>query len=373
MTLLTLARGAVLNSMTDELTPWRIVGPWTLPLIKRIKRNGLKVFSCFHCGGGSTMGYKLAGYEVLGGVEIDKDMMAIYRANHKPAHSYLMGVQDFLKVPIDDLPPALLDLDILDGSPPCSSFSTVGLRDKKWGKKAHFREGQAAQVLDDLFFHFIEIANRLRPKVVIAENVKGMLLGKARGYCKEVLRQFREAGYRPQLFLLNASRMGVPQRRERVFFVASRDDLDMGKLVLRFDEPPIPFSVVDKGDSVKARPMTENARDLWSRTRLGDNFKRAHPTGSCFSHFRVSPYMPCNTLTTTTEKLYHPFIPRSLAGPELIDIQTFPTDYNFGKEKVGYVCGMSVPPLMMQRISLEVGRQWFGVEYDHRRAPVEAA
>jgi DNA (cytosine-5)-methyltransferase 1 len=360
--------------MTDELMPWRIVGPWTLPLIKRIKRNGLKVFSCFHCGGGSTMGYKLAGYEVLGGVEIDKDMMAIYRANHKPVHSYLMGVQDFLKVPTDDLPPALLDLDILDGSPPCSSFSTVGRRHKKWGKKTYFREGQAAQVLDDLFFDFIEIANRLRPKVVIAENVKGMIQGKARGYCKEVLRQFREAGYRPQLFLLNASRMGVPQRRERVFFVASRDDLDMDKLVLRFDEPPIPFSDIDGGDSVKgSAPVSDMMRGLWEKTEIGQNFMGAHPGNSMWSVWKIYPHVPCSTIVSNPSVLYHPFIPRTLSSCEVIAAQSFPTDYDYGKEKIYYVCGMSVPPLMMQRISLEVGRQWFGVEYDHRRAPVEAA
>ncbi len=52
-----------------------ITGPWNLTDLKEVKSNGLKVFSCFHCGGGSTMGYKLAGYEVLGGVEIDPKMM----------------------------------------------------------------------------------------------------------------------------------------------------------------------------------------------------------------------------------------------------------------------------------------------------------
>ena len=324
------------------------------------------------------MGYKLAGYEVLGGVEIDKDMMAIYRANHKPAHSYLMGVQDFLKVPIDDLPPALLDLDILDGSPPCSLFSVANhKREKKWGKLAHFREGQAAQVLDDLFFDFIEIANRLRPKVVIAENVKGMLKGKAKGYCKEVLRKFREAGYRPQLFLLNASRMGVPQRRERVIFVASRSDLEVGKLSLRFDEPPIPFSDIDEGEGAKGiKPLSDFMRSLWVDVPQNDSFAAAHPKGQCWNAKKLASHMPSLTLPSTATAagiITHPTICRSISVGEIISIQTFPTDYNFGKENAGYVCGMSVPPLMMQRISLEVGRQWFGVEYDHRRAPVEAA
>ena len=100
------------------------------------------------------MGYKLAGFDVLGGVEIDPEIMAIYRANHKPKHSYLMGVQQFNNLPLESLPNELKNLDLLDGSPPCSSFSMAGSREKKWGNAHHFREGQARQILDDLFFHF---------------------------------------------------------------------------------------------------------------------------------------------------------------------------------------------------------------------------
>ena len=94
-------------------------GPWNLTDLKKVKPNGMKVFSCFHCGGGSTMGYKLAGFEVLGGVEIDPEMSKIYVKNHNPKYEYLMGVQDFKNIPDKDLPPELFDLDILDGSPPC--------------------------------------------------------------------------------------------------------------------------------------------------------------------------------------------------------------------------------------------------------------
>lgn len=89
-------------------------GPWTLAQMRAgevgLRKNGLKVFSCFHCGGGSTMGYKLAGFDVLGGVEIDPEMMEIYRLNHQPTHSYLMGVQEFGGVPDGELPPELFDL-----------------------------------------------------------------------------------------------------------------------------------------------------------------------------------------------------------------------------------------------------------------------
>lgn len=72
------------------------------------------------------MGYKLAGCDVIGGIEIDPEMMAVYRANHRPRHSYLMGVQEFVKPPNGPIPPELFDLDILEGSPPYSTFSMAG-------------------------------------------------------------------------------------------------------------------------------------------------------------------------------------------------------------------------------------------------------
>ena len=70
------------------------------------------------------MGYKLAGCEVLGCNEIDPRMNKVYVANHKPKYNYLMDIRDFNK--LDDLPEELFHLDILDGSPPCSTFSMAG-------------------------------------------------------------------------------------------------------------------------------------------------------------------------------------------------------------------------------------------------------
>ena len=195
---------------------------WTLKDANFTKDKGT-VFSCFACGGGSTMGYKLAGFDVLGCNEIDPKMMEAYKENHKPKLAYLEPIQTFKLR--KDLPKELYNLDILDGSPPCSSFSMAGNREKDWGKDKKFREGQACQILDDLFFDFIDLANELQPKVVIAENVKGLLLGNAIEYVRRIYREFDKAGYYCQHWLLNASKMGVPQRRERVFFIALRKDL----------------------------------------------------------------------------------------------------------------------------------------------------
>ena len=76
------------------------------------------------------------------------------------------------------------------------------------------------------------------------ENVKGITIGKARGYCNEIIKRFKALGYVPQVFILNAATMGVPQRRERAFFIAQRADLEKPKLKLDFREPQIFFGEV---------------------------------------------------------------------------------------------------------------------------------
>lgn len=130
---------------------------WTLKDTHFTKDKG-KVFSCFSCGGGSTMGYKLAGFDVIGCNEIDGRMMSIYNANHNPRFAFLEPIQEFKQR--EDLPDELYNLDILDGSPPCSTFSMAGCRESAWGKERRFREGQTKQVLDTLFFDFIDLAKK---------------------------------------------------------------------------------------------------------------------------------------------------------------------------------------------------------------------
>jgi DNA (cytosine-5)-methyltransferase 1 len=331
---------------------------WRLADLTPPSDSAPTAFSCFHCGGGSTMGYKRAGFRVLGGVEIDPKMMAMYRANHHPAHSFLMGVQDFAILPDEKIPDALRDLDVLDGSPPCSSFSTSGTRDKDWGEKKVFREGQAAQVLDDLFFHFIAVADRLRPKVVVAENVRGLIIGKARGYVKMIFERFNAAGYDAQLFLLNASAMGVPQRRERTFFIARRRDLALPAIRLEFNGAPIVAGAALAGAAGNGRRLTVEAAALWAKCKAGDHLGTVHRNGSRFSEFKLNEGEVANTVTGNSgAQLMRWDEPRHLSVDEVRRLQTFPVDYDFGKNEPHYVCGMSVPPFMMERVAAEIRTQ----------------
>lgn len=340
---------------------------WTLKDAVFTKDKG-KVFSCFACGGGSTMGYKLAGFDVIGCNEIDPKMMKAYVTNHNPKYSFLEGIQTFKQR--EDLPEELFNLDILDGSPPCSSFSMAGNRESDWGKEKKFREGQAEQVLDTLFFDFIDLAERLQPKVVIAENVKGLLLGEAIEYVRKIYEAFDNAGYYVQHWLLDASKMGVPQRRERVFFVALRKDLagqflenvdlytSVPKLTLEFNEPEIPFGEFADDLDMETKSNTIVSK-YWFKVNEGQSFSVAHEKKSYFGDYKESLTKPLQTIIAEPNHGgWHPFIQRMLNKNELCNGGTYPMDYDFKGIKPKYLIGMSVPPLMTVKIAEQVYNQW---------------
>ncbi|MGL4695196.1 DNA cytosine methyltransferase [Enterococcus larvae] len=335
---------------------------WSLSKLSGIQKNNLKVFSCFSCGGGSTMGYKLAGFDVIGNVEIDPRMMRLYKENHNPKFPFEMSVQEFKVIPDSQLPDELFNLDILDGSPPCSTFSVSGVREKKWGGSFAFKEGQAKQNLDDLFFDFIDIVEKLKPKVVIAENVKGLVTGKARGYVNEIIKKFEAVGYSVQLFLLNAATMGVPQRRERVFFICHRKDLLFSKLSLNFSEAPILYKEIEDNDGKPLNQETETY-NRWLRRRpqdrnLGDITFREVGKDLNFNSVLLHRNRIVPTIASGSHLIKYDK-PESISDGEIIKAQTFPYDYNFLDQNVQYVCGMSVPPIMMKKIAEQIYLQWF--------------
>jgi DNA (cytosine-5)-methyltransferase 1 len=314
---------------------------------KNIQSNNYNVFGTFICGGGSTMGYKLAGFNHLGGVEIDPPIADIYKTNHNPKYLYLEDIRNFVKR--SDIPQELYNLDLLDGSPPCSSFSMAGNREKDWGKSKVFKEGQAQQVLDDLFFEYIELAKKLQPKIVLAENVKGLIQGNAKLYVKRIFKAFDEAGYNVQLFLLNAASMGVPQKRERVFFICQRKDLNLPKLKLEFNEDAIPFS------KVTCNGNDENMSE--SETRYWHLAKQGEAVGKFQTYKKLQLNEVPNTIVASNPH-YHPLEPRRLNYQEEKQIGTYPIDYNFKGLQPRYLIGMSVPPVMTAQIANQIRLQW---------------
>lgn len=315
----------------------------------RIDFHGTKVFTTFSCGGGSSFGYKLAGYDVIAANDIDPQMREVYLANHKPKFYILGGVVDLIE---KDLPPELFDIDVLDGSPPCSVFSTAGLREEAWGKDKKFREGQAVQKLDDLFFQFIDLAERIKPKIIIAENVKGMLVGHAKWYTREVVRRLDALGYTCQVFLFNSARMGVPQKRERVFFIATKKEYNLPRLKMTFNEPPIYFKAIHRPFAKPYDPpITELYKKYWARARQGS------PVGKFDSIKKMKMNDVAYTINATKSH-FHPTEMRELNALEETLIGSFPIDYDFKKVRPTYLIGMSVPPVMMAQVAHQVKLQW---------------
>ena len=308
-----------------------------------IKNHRTSVMSTFACGGGSTMGYKLAGYDVVAANDIDPKMAEVYKVNHKPKQFFLCNVKELLNR--DDLP----SVDLLDGSPPCSVFSIAGSREVVWQKEKTFREGQTKQVLDDLFFDFIELAKKMSPKVIIAENVKGMIVGNAKWYTREIVRRFKKIGYDCQTFLLNSATMGVPQHRERIFFIANKD---RKKIELNFNKKLILYKDIRLKKGTKLKTVTTLYNKYYNESRMGGNI------GKYQSMKRMSPYKIPNTLTATNGSFpMDSFEPRYLYKEEIEMISSWPSDYNYLRIPPQYLLGMSVPPVMMANIANEVYKQ----------------
>lgn len=281
-------------------------------------------------------------------------MNDIYIKNHKPKYNFFMDIREFNK--LENLPKELYNLDILDGSPPCTTFSMAGEREDSWGKKKKFREGQAEQTLDDLSFVFIDTVAKLRPKVVIMENVEGLIKGNAWSYVQRIYKQFKDIGYKVKHWLLKGETMGVPQTRHRVFFIATRLDFDLDEIDMCFNYEPITYGEIKEGKLKllgKGTKFYEIAKQANDKDKsIADTRERLGEKGSAFQTY----YIRENEVVMTLR-----------AKPDIIDLseigyiswqsirnaQSFPQDYDFSPNvegNVGYICGMSVPPVMIKRI-----------------------
>ena len=237
----------------------------------------------------------------------------------------------------------------------CSTFSMAGLREEAWGVEKKFREGQKAQTLDDLLFVFIDTVAKLKPKVAIMENVEGLMLGNAWGYVQQIYKKFHEIGYNVKHWLLKGETMGVPQARHRVFFVATRLPFNLDCINMYFNYEKVTYGEIKEG----VGPYNKDAQwyELLGKAQKGDKSLsdirvRNELSGGQFN------CMLCwekDVLPTLAAKLeyYDPIERTKLSKETIRNAQTFPQDYDFGSELAGnvcYICGMSVPPIMIKRL-----------------------
>ena len=343
---------------------------WRLADTTFTKDKG-KVFSTFSCGGGTSLGYQLAGFEVIANLEFDEKKNATYNKNNHPKYSYCDDIRKFRLR--DDIPEELYHLDILSGSPPCLAFSMSGDREAVWGKDTK-REGvKHSQTWDDLFFEYIALAKKLQPKVVEAENVKGLLLGNAIDYVRRIYEAFDDAGYYCQHFLLNTATMGVPQKRERVFFICLRKDLaepflyqkDLftvaPKIDMTFNEPPIKYGEYAdyQGDEIKAPGMNKYIKlRQEGDIALSDAVERLGEPRKFFNQQYLYEENVSYTLTAHRDSIIPFKNPRWLSKQETCSIATFPQDYDFCDNTFWEMCGRAVPCVCMANIATNIYEQW---------------
>jgi DNA (cytosine-5)-methyltransferase 1 len=237
----------------------------------------------------------------------------------------------------------------------------AGNREKDWGKTKVFREGQAQQRLDDLFFDYIRLAKKLQPKVVIAENVKGLIQGNAKAYVHRIKREFEAAGYKVQLFLLNAASMGVPQKRERVFFICQRNDMNFPKLELKFNEDAIFFGEYRslKGNEAKLTDRQYQLLKLYQGEKtLAEIEIKKTGKNSGFTDSIVKDTETPPTITSSG-KNFRAYDKQWFSDDDFKCTGSYPLDYNFKKIEPKYLIGMSVPPVMTAQIATEIYLQWF--------------
>lgn len=203
--------------------------PFRLPKMADIERargsTGLRAVSTFSGCGGSCLGLEMAGFDIRYASEFVEAARETYKLNHAE-HVYL-DPRDIRSVKpeeiLERLGIAKGELDLFEGSPPCASFSTAGNRDKDWGKVKSYSD--VKQRTDDLFFEWARILEGLMPRAFVAENVSGLVKGKAFGYFKMILQKLESIGYVVGAKVLDAQWLGVPQQRQRLIFVGIRKDI----------------------------------------------------------------------------------------------------------------------------------------------------
>ncbi len=333
--------------------------------INKIPKNGYKVISLFAGCGGSSLGYKLAGFDVLLASEFIPNATETYKVNHQGTIVLEKDIRETTGQEILDLIHLnKYELDVLDGSPPCSDFSINGKREKGWGKIKPY--SSTRQRVDDLFFEYARMVREIMPKVFIAENVKGLTLGKVKNKLNEILITLRDIGYQVEYKVLDASDYECPQKRERTIIIGVRNDLNL--------KPSFPEPLKNKISCREAiEDLINNGTDQINRSKREELIKKYFHAG-CTSNdikrickannlkvyeqsFRRDKWdEPYYTIKQHHTRPYHPIVDRLMSIDEAKRIQTFPDDFILlhsptqNWERIG----RAVPPNLMKHIALNV-------------------
>lgn len=321
------------------------------------------VVSTFAGGGGSSCGYRMAGGKVLAVNEFIPEAVKTYKANW-PSTAVLPN--DVRDITAEDILDAINlkegQLDIFDGSPPCSAFSTAGKRDKNWGKVKKYSDTKQEKV-EDLFFEYIRLLEGVKPKVFVAENVSGLAKGVAKGYLNEILRGLRACGYTVTCKILDAQYLGVPQSRPRTIFVGIRNDLWRKEFEGKTHPKPLAYKVNLK-EAFEGLSFTDNDQEETDLRKYAIyqrlvRLPRGGQDKERFGLWKASPYRvsPCVMATSANgcAKPCH-WDDRAFTVSEVKRIMSIPDDYVLSGTYTQQVerLGRMVAPLMMKAVAQNI-------------------
>jgi DNA (cytosine-5)-methyltransferase 1 len=314
----------------------------------------LKVASLF-CGcGGMDLGiignfsfletnYPRSAFDIVYAVDNDEYCTKIYNANFE--HKCI--VKDVRQIKPTEIP----DFDVLVGGFPCQSFSISAQNPPRLG----FKDERGM-----LFFEMVKILKEKKPRAFIAENVKGLLSANHKQAFPMILKEFSDAGYKVQYYLVNASKFGVPQKRERVIIIGFRENIDLNNFVFSHYIPcsSVLGDVIDKNEnnneslffSEKAVAGMMAVRKKMNKGRVQD---LSQPCNT------ISAHLAKVSLNSTDPVLKIGDRYRRFSCREAARIQSFPDTFildvvsNIRQYKA---IGNAVPPVMMWHIANSLQR-----------------
>ena len=357
------------------------------------KRALFNVLSTFAGGGGSSTGYRLAGGKILAVNEFVPEAQNTYKENY-PDTTIVPG--DIKKLTgtflMEQAGVKVGELDLLDGSPPCSAFSMAGSISHGGGnthadafnKTKQYSDIKGVENVEDLFFEFLRVAKDIKPKVIIGENVEGLTMGEAKEYFHKIQNTFEEIGYLIVANVLDSSYFGVPQSRKRCFFIGVREDVaekvginfmtmyqlypdkndfrtTLGEAindVVNEDKEELDY-LIDKISPERAvgKTLMKMPKDP-DKVLTGMDY---HVKGHHFNLKRSSLRKPCPTITAMgnlagVAGTCHPIEDRKFTIKELKRIMSLPEDFKLtGQHKQqSERIGRMVPPLMMKALAESV-------------------
>jgi len=306
------------------------------------------VISTFAGCGGSSLGYKWAGFKELLAIKWEDNAVQTFKLNFPETPVWQRDICTVTGQEILDFCNIKRgELDVFDGSPPCQGFSTAGKRQVKDSR-------------NDLFKEYVRLVNDLQPKVFLMENVSGMVKGKMKGKFIEIMSTLKGLNYEVKAKLMNSMYYEVPQSRQRMIFIGVRKDLNK---IPSYPEPlkkVITFNEAVKGCKKEETPeLTASVINYVPKLKQGQCISDVGGKG--FQTVRLYANKPCPTLTKLKAgigfgMLIHPFEDRVLSTAEMKRCATFPDDFKFigtwlnSKERIGN----AVMPKFMYHIAKHI-------------------